>query len=203
MKKKALRFLVVSGPTREPLDPVRYLSNYSTGRMGESLAAAVKKAGHKLEWVKCPADAETARELEKRLKVLTPRCDVLVMAAAVCDVRPKTVSGGKIKKSSLKKIEFVKNPDILAGLGRRKKAGQIFVGFALESAQAFRNGAGKLASKNLDLLLLQKVSKASKPFGDTKLEAWVLDRSGAAVPIRRTTKDSIARILVRKAEALA
>lgn len=201
--RKRLHFLVVSGPTREPLDPVRFLSNYSTGTMGQCLAGVVRKRKHRLTWVKCPGDAETARDLEKKLRGLALHCDVLIMAAAVCDVRPKTVSRDKIKKSSLKKLEFVKNPDILAGLGRKKKKGQVFIGFALESKNIFANGEHKLESKHLDLLLLQKVTKRSRPFGVTRLDAWVLDRKGAVVWFEQTTKENIAQVLVKNAEELA
>lgn len=200
---RKLHFLVVSGPTREPLDPVRFLSNYSTGTMGRHLAEAVEKRKHKLTWVRCPEDAETARELEKKLKVLAPRCDVLIMAAAVCDVRPKTVSAGKIKKSSLKGIQFVRNPDILAGLGRKKKKGQVFVGFGLESKKILENGTRKLVQKKLDLILLQRATKKDKPFGDAKPNAWILSASGSGVELPRADKKMLAGVLVRSAERLA
>ena len=93
---KKIRFLIASGPTREPLDPVRYLSNYSTGTMGKYLAESAKKAGHKVTWVECPNKIETADELEIELKKLLPKNDVLIMAAAVCDVKPKKFSLLKI-----------------------------------------------------------------------------------------------------------
>src|SRR3989338_3246555 len=98
---KKVRFLIASGPTREPLDPVRYLSNYSTGTMGRFLAAEAKKRHHAVDWVECPRDAETAIELQTQLQKRLPKSDVLIMVAAVCDVRPHRVSGIKIKKETL------------------------------------------------------------------------------------------------------
>ena len=90
-----MRFLIVYGPTQEPIDPVRFISNYSTGTMGRHLVEAAEKRGHKVTAVECPTDAQTANELLAKLKKVLPKNDCLIMAAAVCDMRPKSVS--KIK----------------------------------------------------------------------------------------------------------
>ncbi|MBI2095409.1 MAG: phosphopantothenoylcysteine decarboxylase [Candidatus Omnitrophica bacterium] len=203
MPGSKLRFLVVSGPTREPVDPVRYLSNYSTGTMGRFLVDHATKRGHAVEWVRCPEDAETARELTKALKGRIRRANVLFMAAAVCDVRPAAFSRRKIKKDRLVSLRLEKNPDVLAGLGRKKKPAQVFVGFALESENAVQNGLEKLRKKHLDFLLLQKVSAGKKPFGDVTLEAFLLDKSGVKRRFPAVAKKKLAGILIREAEALA
>ena len=197
-----LRFLVASGPTQEPIDPVRFITNHSTGVMGKSVVDAAKKRGHRVEWVECPKTVQTALELEKLLKKLTPLSDVLVMAAAVADVRPAGFSGAKIKKEKLKSIRLVKNPDVLASLSRKKKRGQVFIGFGLESKDLVRNGKKKLRSKGLELIVLQKVTQTDKPFGDRAVDASLLGADGSIEKHRSISKRGLAGVLVRRAEAL-
>jgi phosphopantothenoylcysteine decarboxylase/phosphopantothenate--cysteine ligase len=201
--KKTLRFLVVSGPTREPLDPVRYLSNYSTGVMGAELAAAVHRRGHKLTWVRCPEMAESARNLLELLKKKILKHDVLVMAAAVCDVRPRAVASGKIKKTGLSEMRFVPNPDVLATLGKLKRRGQVFVGFALESKDILRNAKNKLKTKNLEMILVQKVGSKARPFGKTSVNAVLLDNHGERTDLPAASKAKIAALIVLEAEKRA
>lgn len=166
------------------------------------MAAAARRAGHRVTWVRCPEQARTARELEKTLRRQMPRHDVLVMAAAVCDVRPLKTARGKIKKDALGTVRFVKNPDILAGLARSKRPGQVFVGFALESEAALANATKKLAAKRLDAIVLQKISAGRAPFGERPVDAWVIEKNGAVTTRRRTSKRALASFLVRRAGAL-
>jgi len=170
--------------------------------MGKNVVAAAKKRGHYVEWVECPKRAGTALELEKLLKKLTPLSDVLVMAAAVADVRPADFSAGKIKKEKLRAIRLVKNPDVLAGLARKKKKGQVFIGFGLESAGLLKNGKQKLRKKGLELIVLQKVTRTDKPFGDKAVDATLLDAQGGIKRHAAISKANLARVLVRQAEAL-
>jgi phosphopantothenoylcysteine decarboxylase/phosphopantothenate--cysteine ligase len=200
--KKRLRFLIAFGPTQEPIDPVRFLSNYSTGVLGRCLVAAAKKRGHRVESVECPTRAQTARELDRLMWNLLPKSDVLVMAAAVADVRPAKIFGHKIKKNKLRGIRFVKNPDILSHLAKRKKRGQVFVGFGLESEKLAGNGAEKLRRKSLELIVLQKVTQKNKPFGNKAIDALLMDRAGKKAFCRSITKDKLARILIRRAERI-
>ena len=197
-----LRFLIASGPTREALDPVRFLSNYSTGTMGEYLVQAAKNKGHKVTWVECPKKVETALELEAELRKLLPKSDVLIMAAAVCDVRPFKVSTKKIKKESLSVISLKKNSDILAGLSRKKRRDQVFIGFALESENIFRNAQKKLDEKGLDLIVLQKITKTINPFGDKPIDAFFLDRDEGMTRFSAIKKQKLARLVVETAEKL-
>lgn len=195
--------LLTSGPTREPLDPVRYLSNYSTGTMGRSVAQAVQQRGHRLTWVRCPEDAETARQLLARLRRELPRHDVLVMAAAVCDVRPAELKAVKIKKDQLTSIRVTPNPDVIRELSRRKKPDQVFVGFALESDQLRRRALEKMSRKRMDVILVQQVTKKKTPFGDQRIDAEAIEASGLTRRFQGSDKRQIARYLVRRAEALA
>lgn len=199
---KKLRFLIASGPTREPLDPVRYLSNYSTGTMGRYLTGEVKKRHHAVNWVECPADAETATDLQRELQKRLPKSDILIMAAAVCDVKPSYVSGNKIKKNQLSSIKLSKNPDILASLSRIKRKNQIFIGFGLESKRLVQNGLKKLKSKGLELIVLQKVTNYIKPFGDKPVDAILLSKREGLTRLSTISKQKLARLIIDRAEKL-
>jgi phosphopantothenoylcysteine decarboxylase/phosphopantothenate--cysteine ligase len=200
---KKLRILVASGPTREPIDPVRYLSNYSTGAMGEALARAVRRRGHRLTWVRSPEDAETARDLLKKLSALLPKNDVLMMASAVCDARPVQKAATKIKKAGFKQIRLTQNPDLLAELARKKKKSQIFIGFALESKNLLENGFDKLLRKKLEAILLQRVTENNAPFGKKTIDAILLRKDSSLQAMKGVSKDRIAAALVREAEKAA
>lgn len=197
-----MRVLIAYGPTREPLDPVRYLSNYSTGTMGKLLVQVAKKFGHQVTAVECPQDAQTARDLLKKLSALVPKHDVLIMNAAVCDVRPKTVSSAKIKKNKLETLKLIKNPDILATLAKKKKKGQIFIGFALESGKLLKNGLSKLRLKNLEVIYIQEVTSKISPFGKAKPKVHSLDRFGSSQSYGILSKERFAKIVILKAENL-
>ncbi len=203
LPRRKLRFLIAFGPTQEPIDPVRFISNYSTGTMGLYLVQAAKKNGHRVTSLECPGKIKTAVELEKSLLKSLPGHHVLIMAAAVCDVRPEKISANKIKKDKLSSILLTKNPDILAGLAKKKKKGQIFIGFGLESSGLLKNGRKKLKSKNLELIVLQKVTKKETPFGEKNIHAYVLEKSGKIEEFRSVSKRDLARFLIGKAEKLA
>ena len=148
------------------------------------------------------ATAGSARDLDRLMKKLAPKSDVLVMAAAVADVRPSTVASAKIKKDRLKTVRFVKNPDILANLARRKKKGQVFIGFGLETADLEKAGASKLRKKGLELIVLQKVGRGAKPFGERAVDAVLLDKSGKIERYCSVSKRKLAGVLVRRAEEI-
>ena len=187
-----MKVLIVYGPTQEPIDPVRFISNQSTGTMGRLLVEAARHGGHEITAVECPKDARTARDLQSILGKLLPKHDVLIMAAAVCDARPEKVSRAKIKKENLKTIRLVKNPDILAGLAKRKKKGQIFIGFGIESEDVIENGFKKLKSKNLDMIVMQEISAKKSPFGDKAVDAMVLEKDGRIQKFKSVSKKKLA-----------
>ena len=197
---KKFRILICSGPTQEPIDPVRFISNYSTGAMGKCLNDSAESRGHHVTWVQCPRDAQTARDLGALLKGLLPKQDALIMAAAVADVRPAGYSKHKLKKNSLKTIRLVKNPDILAALSKKKKKSQVFVGFALESRDMFDNAFKKLKEKNLEAIVLQGVTENDKPFGDKNIGAFVLEQKGNFAGFKSISKQKLAHFLIRKTE---
>ena len=170
--------------------------------MGRYLVKAARIKGHRVTWVECPAHARTAIELQKKMVSLLPKNDVVIMAAAVCDVRPKHFSGNKIKKETLRSIPLVKNPDILASLKKRKKRQQVFIGFGLESSRIFENGFAKVVSKGLDLIVLQKVTKNSNPFGEKPVHAYLLDRGKKYKRFGPISKNRLSKILVGEAERL-
>jgi len=161
-----LRVLVGAGRTEEPLDPVRVLSNRSSGRMGFALAEAARDRGAEVTVVSGATSidpphgvtlvaAGTAIEMERAMRREAARADVVLMAAAVADYRPARVASGKIKRSQPRlSVELVANPDILAGLSSRRRPGQILVGFALETSEGLRNARAKLAAKGVDLVVL-------------------------------------------------
>jgi len=153
-------------------------------------------------WVECPRDARTALDLQRKLTRLLPKNDVLVMAAAVCDARPARVSPSKIKKSALSLIRLVKNPDILAGLAKKKRKDQLFIGFGLESEKILANGLKKLKQKGLELIVLQKVTKSQTPFGEKSIEVFILRKNGDVKRFRTISKPKLADFLVREGARL-
>lgn len=194
--------MIASGPTREPLDPVRFLSNQSTGTIGRYLVEAARAKGHRVTWINCPETVQTALELQKVLSKEITQHDVLVMAAAVCDVRPAKLEPAKIKKDALRSIRLVKNPDILAGLGK-KKGRRVFIGFGIESHKILENGYKKLKSKKLDLIVIQEVTPKKIPFGDRPVTAYLLTADRQVQCLESIPKQKLARVIVREAERLA
>lgn len=172
-----LAVLVTAGGTREPLDPVRYISNRSSGKMGYALANAAARRGAAVTLVSAPTSLtpppgvelisiETAQEMYRAVMERFPKTDVVIKAAAVADYRPKVVAGQKIKKSGESLIlELEKNPDILYELGQKKSSHQILVGFAAETENVEENGRQKMKKKNLDLLAANDVTQPGAGFG--------------------------------------
>ena len=209
-----VRILVTAGPTREPIDPVRFISNYSTGHMGYSLARCAKRRGHEVRMVSGPVEftpprgiklayVETAAEMLHEVKKNLPWCDCLIMAAAVSDYRPKRYSLNKIKKDKKEALlRLIKNPDILmyASSAFRNK---IMVGFCLETGNLshLRHMAReKLRLKGLDIIVANKVDERHSPFGKGKTEVTIIDRNGRLDKIKNAAKEEISKILLDKIE---
>jgi phosphopantothenoylcysteine decarboxylase / phosphopantothenate---cysteine ligase len=167
---KGKRILVTAGPTEEPLDPVRYISNKSSGKMGVAVARRAAARGADVTLVSGPMrtnppfgvtllPVRTALQMHDAVISSFPETDVVIKAAAVADFRPKSESDEKIKKDRLNRsIALVKNPDILHALGQMKRKGQILVGFAAETNNAIENAREKLLSKNLDMMVVNDVT---------------------------------------------
>ena len=165
MAKTKLNILITAGGTREYIDPVRFISNASTGRMGYALARAAIKAGHTITLITAPTslrppkeatviDVVTSDDMFKAVKANFEKCDTLIMAAAVSDYKPAASSKTKIKKErTVLSLNLKPTQDILKWAGRNKKKGQTLVGFALEDANILTNAEKKLKSKNLDMVI--------------------------------------------------
>jgi phosphopantothenoylcysteine decarboxylase/phosphopantothenate--cysteine ligase len=160
-----MRILITAGGTREYIDPVRFISNASSGRMGCALARAALKVGHKVTLVTVPVSVripdgakiikvETAAQMFQAVKKHFVRCDCLIMAAAVADYTPVKVSKAKMKKGPGRlTLELKPTIDILAWAGRHKRKHQLLVGFALEDKNLYQNAEKKLKDKNLDIII--------------------------------------------------
>jgi phosphopantothenoylcysteine decarboxylase / phosphopantothenate---cysteine ligase len=207
--KRKLTILITAGPTREPLDPVRFISNYSTGVMGLELADASSRLGHAVTLVHGPMNVpasikarripfETVADLQRTLTQEVPHADILFMVAAVSDFRPSKTSRLKIKKGKRHHLSLVENPDVLQSL-KPLKNGKCFVGFSVESKSLLKNAKAKLKKKGLDLIVAQKVTKSIRPFGQSRVSAMVIDRSGKTENLKSVTKGVLARTLVKRA----
>jgi phosphopantothenoylcysteine decarboxylase/phosphopantothenate--cysteine ligase len=201
--------LITAGPTREPLDPVRFLSNRSSGRMGYALAAAAARAGCRVVLVSGPVAlrpprgarvlrVETAEEMRRATLREARGAGLVIMAAAVADYRPAAPSRRKIKKGAARQVlRLERTPDILAELGRRKRRGQLLVGFAAETHDLLRHAREKLARKNLDFLVANPVGRPGSGFESPFNRATLLSRGGAELAFPRQRKEALARRLVR------
>ncbi|MFU8839119.1 MAG: bifunctional phosphopantothenoylcysteine decarboxylase/phosphopantothenate synthase [Nitriliruptoraceae bacterium] len=207
-----LRVLITAGGTREPIDPVRYLGNRSSGRMGFALAEAAAARGAEVLLVAAPTelatppgvtrvDVITARDLHAAVLERVPLCDVVIKAAAVADFRPETAAASKLKKEAgAPTITLVPNPDVLAELGRQRgrAATPVLVGFAAETDDVEANGRAKLAAKGADLLVVNDVSANDAGFEVTTNRVVVLDRDGGRDAVPFGSKRAVAeRILDR------
>jgi phosphopantothenoylcysteine decarboxylase/phosphopantothenate--cysteine ligase len=203
------RVVITAGGTREPLDPVRFLGNRSSGRQGVALAAAAAARGAKVTLVAAAMDVPppagvdvlrvgSALELQAVMDGVAPDADVIVMAAAVADFRPDRVQEHKIKKGAgddAPVVHLVRNPDILAGLVTARPAGQVVVGFAAEtgdeSGDVLTHARAKLVRKGCDLLVVNDVS-AGQVFGLDHTEVSVLHPDGRVDPVPPGSKDDVA-----------
>lgn len=206
--------LVTAGPTREELDPVRYLSNYSSGRMGYAVARAARCRGARVILITgptalpVPRGVETvavtsAREMAEAVLDRYTEASIIVKAAAVADYRPAARAAGKVKKQSAEgmTLELVKNPDILAELGRRKED-RLLVGFAAETSDLLANAQAKLQAKNLDLIVANDVTEAGAGFDvDTNIVRFLYP-DGRVESLPQMGKDEVAQALLDRVAGL-
>ena len=205
--------LVSLGGTREPLDPVRYLGNRSSGRMGAAIVAEALARGAEVTAVAAaatvdlPAEArvigvETAQQLYDAVLAEAGAQDVLIMAAAVADFRPKRVAEGKLKKEQgVPEVVLEATPDTLAELGRRRRPDQVLVGFAAETGDHLAGARRKLEAKHLDLVVLNHVEGAHSAFGADDADAYLVDAT-TVEELPRAAKAAIAARLLDRVEAL-
>jgi len=199
--------VVTAGPTREFFDPVRFLSNPSTGKMGYALAEAALKKGARVILISGPTNLDppkkavvihvtSAQEMYQRVMQTTPKANIVIMTAAVSDYRPEKKLSHKMKKTGkAMKLALVPNPDILATLGRKKKKGQILVGFAAETQNLVKNALSKLHKKNLDFIVANQVGQQTSGFATDQNKAVILWSEGQKEFPRMTKKELASKIL--------
>lgn len=203
----SIRCLITAGPTREFIDPVRFISNPSTGKMGFALAEAALEAGWTVDLVAGPVALEepdgailypvvTADEMFHQVDALFDACDVLIMTAAVSDFRPKTQHAHKQKKDeAATTVEFERTVDILKTMTGRK-AHQTVVGFAAETRDVVTYAKKKLQSKNLDWIVANDVTQAGAGFGVDTNEVLLIAADGSSVKLGPAGKKVIAQELI-------
>lgn len=204
---KGKRVLVTAGPTREALDPVRYLTNRSSGRMGYAIARAAARRGAEVTLVSGPTalpkpgyvetvDVESAQEMYEAVTSRAPEMDIIIKAAAVADYRPETVADNKIKKKDGDlSIPLERTKDILAALGQSKKPGQFLCGFSMETENLIENSRRKLTKKNLDMVAANNVKVEGAGFGvETNVLTLITAQGEKELPLM--SKDDAADALL-------
>lgn len=200
--------IVTAGPTIERIDPVRYITNASSGKMGYAIAEQIAKYAKAVTLVSGPVnlpkpenvkviDVESAAEMYTTVNNIFVDCDILIMAAAVADFTPKNKKESKIKNSSeLTHIELEPNIDILKNLGSIKKKDQILIGFALETDNEIENATKKISEKNLDLIVLNKFSNDNQMFGSDENEIIIINRSLEITKFEKAKKVDLAKRII-------
>ncbi|MBN2408245.1 MAG: bifunctional phosphopantothenoylcysteine decarboxylase/phosphopantothenate--cysteine ligase CoaBC, partial [Candidatus Aminicenantes bacterium] len=207
--------LITAGPTREPLDPVRYLSNRSSGRMGYELAGEALRRGAGVILISGPTsllppfgaevrEVETAAEMGREVEKNFGRADAVIMTAAVADFRMAAPSPQKMKKKEIPRaLKIVATEDILAGLhGKRGRARKILVGFAAETEDVAGNAMKKLRAKNLDLIVANDVSRKDIGFDSDDNQVVIIDRKETVFESDKESKRQISRLIMDRVEAL-
>ena len=207
---KGKKILITAGGTREPIDPIRFIGNRSSGKQGFALAMAAASRGAQVHLVSANTDlpiiegitttyVETAEQMASVLQIEFPHSDALIMSAAVADARVANYSDQKIRKESLNQVDLEKNPDILKTLSGIKKTGQIIVGFAAETsadiATLEQSGHEKLASKSLDLIYVNDVSNGAI-FGSDQTQGLIIDNQKKVIKVPEISKDTLSDILL-------
>ncbi len=201
--------LVTAGPTHEPFDPVRYIGNQSTGKMGVALAQELVQRGATVDLVLGPSSIEindpriqvsrvqSAGEMYKACLEIFPSVQIAIMSAAVADYTPVSFSPEKIKKNSETfTLELSRTKDILQALGEKKKPGQILVGFALENKDEEAYARKKMKSKNADMIVLNSLNDAGAGFGFDTNQVTIFEKDGAEIPYVQKSKQQVARDIV-------
>jgi phosphopantothenoylcysteine decarboxylase / phosphopantothenate---cysteine ligase len=206
--------LVTAGPTREPLDPVRFISNRSSGKMGVALAAAAWRRGARVTLVAGPLElpppigatlipVETTEEMAEAVERALGATDALIMAAAPADFRPVQAAEHKIKKSSSPRaLELTGTRDILATTAPCRRAGAVVVGFALETENLLDNARGKLEAKGLDLIVANSAVEEGSGFGSDTNRVTIIARDGVPEALSLRPKSEVADAILDRVEAL-
>jgi phosphopantothenoylcysteine decarboxylase / phosphopantothenate---cysteine ligase len=208
---KGKKVLITAGPTYEAIDPVRFIGNHSSGKMGFALAQVFANMGAEVTLIAGPCNLSLEHNLITRINVLSAesmlaevlnhysKADVIIMAAAVADYTPATKSSVKIKKQADDmKIELVQTKDILKEIGQLKTNQQILVGFALETDNEEANALKKLKAKNLDFIVLNSLRNAQTGFGFDTNQIQIIEKNGAITPFDLKLKEDVAKDIAHK-----
>lgn len=199
------KVLITAGPTQEPIDPVRFISNHSSGKMGFAIAEAFEMAGAEVTLVSGPVSiaspkgvkvekVQSAQQMFEATSKYFAESDIIVLSAAVADYTPLHVADKKIKKKEdVFNIDLTKTTDIAATLGKQKKNGQIIVGFALETDNEFENAKGKLERKNFDFVVLNSLQDNGAGFRYDTNKIKIIDREGNVYDFDLKTKKEVAQ----------
>lgn len=202
--------LVTAGPTREPLDPVRFISNRSSGKMGYAIARAAIRHGAQVTLISGPTalaaprraafvNVETARRMNEACAEHIEGCDVVIMTAAVADFRPEETAADKIKRGKDKiNLKLIPNPDIIRGLSEKKTGNRLMVGFAAETGDVVKNASEKLKSKGLDLMVANRVNTPDSGFDHDTNRIRIIYPDGTVESHPLMTKDEVAETVIRK-----
>ncbi|WP_448520103.1 bifunctional phosphopantothenoylcysteine decarboxylase/phosphopantothenate--cysteine ligase CoaBC [Rhodoflexus sp.] len=204
------KVLLTAGPTIEPIDPVRYITNHSTGKMGYALAQAFADAGAEVNLISGPVAlqlvhtlvqitrVQTAREMQAAVDSRLAKADIIVHCAAVADYAPAQIATQKIKKQGdTLTIELVKNPDIAAQTGQKLRIDQVHVGFALETENEVAHAQDKMQRKNFDLIVLNSLNDTGAGFGHDTNRVSLLFRDGRREQLPLLSKNQVSRIIVQ------
>ncbi len=212
MAPRIKKILITAGPTREMIDPVRFLSNLSTGEMGYALAKVAASKGYQVSLVSGPTDLQppkgvkfyavtSALQMKKVCTDLFPGHDGLIMTAAVCDFMPVLAGRQKIPSAKGLTLKLKRTPDVLESLAKRKGP-RVVIGFCLETRDLIRRAKEKLIKKRLDGIVANFYGKGHIPFGKRRVEAHFIDASGKVLRIADRSKEQVARILLNWMESL-
>lgn len=207
--------LITAGPTYEKIDPVRFIGNYSSGKMGYALAGQAAEMGADVTLVSGPVSlelehprvkirrVESAREMLAACEEVFPSADMAIMCAAVADYAPEHAEDSKIKREHEEApvLRLVKNPDIAATLGKRKRPGQLLAGFALETDHEMANAAEKIQKKNLDFIVLNSLRDAGAGFRTDTNKVTIIEANGATRPYGLKSKAAVAADILEFAAA--
>lgn len=209
------RVIVTAGPTREAIDPVRFVSNHSSGKMGVAIASSAWRRGANVSLIAGPLSVapptgpdlrhvETTEQMARAVDELVPAADVLIMAAAPADFRPAAVAKSKIKKdTTAPTVALEHTTDILRATLSRRRKDAIVVGFALETDDAIANGLKKLRDKSLDLIIVNDATEAGAGFGVDTNRVTLIDRAGAEEVLPLLSKTDVADAILDRVERIA
>ncbi len=214
-KLKNKKILISAGPTFEAIDPVRFIGNHSSGKMGFALAQEMANCGAEVYLVSGPVSLNSPIGIQSRINVQTaaemfdacnelfPTMDICIMSAAIADFKPKDIAEQKIKKGDkTPQIDLIPTRDVLFSLGQNKTEKQLLIGFALETENEIINALKKLHNKNLDLIVLNSMNDQGAGFGHTTNQITMIDRNEHPQSFELKDKDLVAKDIVEKIESL-